>query len=99
MPKKSTGRVYLRDEEKNVLAGSLQEWNSKPNKKERDAYISGTVLPMIQELNLSECGPNVISINKTARLSWEGRVQVCQFPLTIYVQTESDPYPGRVYMV
>jgi hypothetical protein len=48
MVKKPSGRVYLSDEEKKVLAGNLQEWNGNPSKKSRNAFISAEVLPKIQ---------------------------------------------------
>jgi len=33
-------KVYLSDEEKKVLAGLLDEWNSKPNKNTCDSFVS-----------------------------------------------------------
>jgi hypothetical protein len=76
MVKKSSGRVYLNDEEKKVLTGLLDEWNSNPNKKTRDAFVSAEALPKIQQLDLSRFGPDVISRNKAAKVLWDSRVQV-----------------------
>jgi len=80
MVKKTTVRVFLNDEEKKVLAGLLEEWNSKPDKKTRDAFISGEALPRIQQLNLSKFGPDIISRDKAAKLLWDSRVKVCFLP-------------------
>lgn len=76
MAKEKTGRVYLTDEEKTILAGILEEWNSKPNKKARDDFISAETLPKIQQLNASKFGPEIISKDKVADLLWNKRVQV-----------------------
>lgn len=76
MVKKSTGRVYLDDEEKKVLARLLEEWNGKPDKKARDTFVSAEALPRIQQLNLSKFGPDIISRDKAAKALWDGRVKV-----------------------
>jgi len=68
---KAKQRVYLNDEEKKVLESLLGEWNSKPDKKTHDSFISSEVLPKIQQLN-----PEVISRDKEAKMVWEDRVQV-----------------------
>lgn len=69
-------RVFLSDEEKKILASLLDEWNGKPDKKTRDAFVSAEALPKIQELNLEKYGPNVISTDKGAKEGWEKRVKV-----------------------
>jgi hypothetical protein len=76
MVKKPSGRVYLSDEEKKVLAGNLQEWNGNPSKKSRDAFISAEVLPKIQALNLSKFSSEILSRDKAAKILWDSRVQV-----------------------
>ena len=75
--KKGNDRIYLREEERAVLQSMLQEWNGKPNKKTRDAFVSGVAVPKIQELNDKEYGPEIISKNKVAKVQWEKRVSVC----------------------
>jgi len=75
---KGNDRTYLREEERAVLQSLLQEWSSKPDKKTRDAFVSGVVVPKIQELNLQEYGSGIISTNKVARVQWEKRVLVCR---------------------
>jgi hypothetical protein len=69
-------RVYLAEEEKNILASLLDEWNNKPNKKIRDAFIMSEALPKIQALNPSQYGAEIISKDKAAKSMWERRVQV-----------------------
>jgi hypothetical protein len=81
MAKKATKRVYLSDEEKTVLASLLEEWNSKPDKKTRDGYITAEALPKIQQLNIAKFGPDVISKDKAAKILWDDRVQVCFLPI------------------
>lgn len=77
MPKtKAKQRVYLSEEEKKLLAGLLEEWNSKTDKKSRDNFISAEALPKIQALNMSQYGPDIISTDKAAKLRWENRIQV-----------------------
>ena len=77
MVKKTTkDRVYLNDDEKKILAGLLKEWNDKPDKKSRDAFISSEALPKIQQLNISKYGPDIISKDKAAKMLWECRIQV-----------------------
>jgi hypothetical protein len=73
---KTKGRVYLSEEEKKILASLLEEWNGKPDKKSRDSFISAEALPKIQQLNLSTFGPEIISKDKEAKITWERRVQV-----------------------
>ena len=73
---KAKQRVYLNDEEKKVLESLLGEWNSKPDKKTHDSFISSEVLPKIQQLNMLRYGPEVISRDKEAKMVWEDRVQV-----------------------
>ena len=76
MPKIQKERIYLTEEEKNILGGLLEEWNSKPDKKTRDTFISSQALPRIQDLNLPHYGPEIISTDKGAKMKWEKRVQV-----------------------
>src|SRR5258705_51878 len=71
--------VYLSEDEKKVLASLLNEWNSKPDKKSQDSFISSEALCKIQQLNLLKYGPEVISRDKEAKKLWEGQVQV-RFP-------------------
>jgi hypothetical protein len=85
MPKtKTKQRVYLGEEEKQVLAGLLEEWNSKPDKKARDAFISAEALPKIQELDMTKYGPTIIATDKAAKLMWEARIQVRFLPFFSY---------------
>jgi len=78
---KESERIYLREEERSFLQSMLQEWTDQPDKKSRDAFVSGSVLPRIQELNRQEYGPDIISINKVAKGQWERRTAVshCKF--------------------
>jgi len=69
-------KIYLSEEEKTVLRGLLEEWNSHKDKKSRDAFVSAEALPKIQDLNLAQFGPNIISTDKVAKSLWEARVQV-----------------------
>jgi hypothetical protein len=76
---KKNDRIYLRDEETKVLQSLLQEWSDKADKKTRDAFVSGTAVPKIQDLNVTEYGPDMISTNKVAKVQWEKRVSVSHF--------------------
>jgi hypothetical protein len=76
---KKTERIYLRNEETQVLQSLLQEWADKTDKKSKDAFVSGTAVPKIQGLNAKEYGPTVISTNKVAKVQWEKRVSVSHF--------------------
>ena len=73
---KKTNRIYLRDEETGILQSHLQEWSDKPNKRLRDAFVSGTVVAEIQAVNGKDYGSEVISKNKAAKAEWEKRVSV-----------------------
>jgi hypothetical protein len=73
---KTKERVYLSEEEKTILAGLLEEWNRQPGKKSRDSFVSAEALPKIQQLNLSKFGPDIISKDREAKITWERRVQV-----------------------
>jgi len=73
---KSKERTYLTEDEKKILLLLLEEWNEKPNKKARDAFISSDALPKIQQLNLPKYGPDIISKDKAAKVLWEKRIQV-----------------------
>lgn len=65
---KDSERIYLREEEWSFLQSMLQEWTNLPDKKARDAFVSGSVLPRIQELNGQEYASDIISINKVAKM-------------------------------
>lgn len=73
---KTKERVFLTEEEKNVLQSLLQEWVSKPDKKSRDAYLASEVLPKIQQLNPDKYGAEVVSRSKEHKVLWERRAQV-----------------------
>lgn len=75
-PSKNTDRIYLREDETTVLQSLLKEWSDKPDKKSRDAFVSGTVVPNIQSLNLKDYGPDIISTSKVAKVQWDRRVTV-----------------------
>jgi hypothetical protein len=75
-PLKSNDRIYLTEEEKKVLIPLLDTWNEKPNKKARDEFLSSEALPKIQQLNITKCGPDIISKDKAAKALWEKRIQV-----------------------
>jgi hypothetical protein len=79
MPSKSqkNNRIYLSEEEKTILGGLLADWVARPDKKSRDAFISSEVVPLIQQLNMDEYGPEHISKDKVAKELWERRIQVC----------------------
>ena len=76
---KKTERIYLREDETTVLQSLLQEWSDKPDKKTRDAFVSGTAIPRIQAVNGKDYGPEAISTNKVAKVQWEKRVSVSLF--------------------
>ena len=73
---KDNDRTYLREAERSALQAILEEWNNKPDKKSRDAFVSGIAVPQIQQLNEQEFGPEVISKDKVAKVQWEKRVSV-----------------------
>jgi hypothetical protein len=75
-PTKTKERVFLTEEEKKILQSHLQEWDSKPDKTSRDAYLSSVVLPLIQQLHPDKYGPEVVSRNKEQKVLWERRAQV-----------------------
>jgi len=75
---KTKERVYLTDEEKKVLQSQLDEWDSKPDKTSRDAFLFSEVLPKIQQLNPDKYGPDIVSRNKEQKLLWERRAEVRQ---------------------
>lgn len=72
-------RIFLTDEERTILRSLLPEWNGKGNKKSRDAFVSSEAIPQIQQLNLDQYGPEVVSRDKPAKVLWEKRMQVCIF--------------------
>jgi len=69
-------RIYLEGEEIKVLQDSLDEWNGKPDKKSRDAFVVAAVLPKIQQLNLDRFGPENLTKDKSAKILWERRIKV-----------------------
>ena len=69
-------RNYLREDETALLQSLLQKWHEKPDKNTRDAFVTGTVLPQLQQLNLKEYGVDIISTDKVAKVRWEGRISV-----------------------
>lgn len=73
---KAKERVYLREEEKDILAGLLDRWNTQPDKKSRDAFVSAEALPKVQQLNMEKFGPEIIARDKEAKIMWERRCQV-----------------------
>lgn len=69
-------RLYLQEHETTYLRSILQEWNEKSDKQTRDAFVTNSVLPQIQNLNVKECGPELISKDKVAKVKWEARISV-----------------------
>ena len=55
----------------------MADWVARPDKKSRDAFISSEVVPLIQQLNMDEYGPEHISKDKVMKELWERRIQVC----------------------
>lgn len=97
---KKNDRIYLRDEETKVLQSLLQEWADLPNKNSKDAFVSGTAVPRIQELNGKEYGPEVISTSKVAKVQWDKRVCVSHFkPFSSDMQTACPHCLGRLHLV
>jgi hypothetical protein len=82
---KKTDRIYLRQEETEILQSLLQQWSEKSGKKSKDAFVSGTAVPQIQAVNLKEHGPDIISTNKVAKVQWEKRVSVSHFKRFFWV--------------
>lgn len=80
------------------MAGLLEEWNSKPDKKARDAFISSEALPRIQDLDLSQYGPEIISTDKGAKMKWEKRVQV-RFLTKSFRDPAHETREGRIHLV
>ena len=64
---KKTDRIYLREEETTILQSLLQEWSDKPDKKSKDAFVSGTAVPKIQAMNNKDYGPEVTGTGTGAR--------------------------------
>ena len=56
---KESERIYLREEERSFLQSMLQERTDQLDKKSWNAFVSGSVLPRIQELNGQEYGPDI----------------------------------------
>ena len=77
---KTKERVYLTEEEKKVLQLHLEEWDSKPDKTSRDAFLVSEVLSKIQQLNPNKYGPDIVSRNKELKLLWERRAEVSEYP-------------------
>jgi hypothetical protein len=76
--KKTNQRIYLTEDEKKVLGQLLAEWAEKNGKKERDAFVSSEAIPKIQQLNLTQFSPEIISQDKAAKSLWERRIEVSQ---------------------
>jgi len=77
MPKTTVKeRIYLTEEERQILQSLLEEWNGKQGKKARDAFVASEAIPKVQQLNLEKFGPEVISKDKAANVLWERRIQV-----------------------
>jgi len=76
---KKNDQIYLNEKERSLLQSLLQDWSGMPNKKTCDTFVSGTVLPKIQELNLQDYGSDVIATNKVAKAQWEKRISVSYF--------------------
>jgi hypothetical protein len=95
---KQNDRTYLRQEERTILQTMLQEWTEQPDKKAKDAFVSGSVVPKIQELNANEYGQDIISINKVARVQWEKRVSV-SLRVTDSAFRLTRPILGRIHLV
>lgn len=74
--KKKSEKTYLTEEEVKVLEEKLAEWNDRPDKRSREAFVVGDVLPMIQQLNMEKYGPEHISKDKEAKTLWERRIKV-----------------------
>jgi len=98
MPKTQKERIYLSEDEKNILTGLLEEWNSKPNKKARDGFVSSEALPRIQALDLVKYGPDIISTDKGAKTKWEKRVQV-RISTECYQGLANRTMEGNIHMV
>jgi len=45
LKKKLKDRVYLTEEEKAILKDHVSEWNQKPDKMTRQAYVASEILP------------------------------------------------------
>jgi hypothetical protein len=74
--RKVPGRIYLKEDETRILETYLGEWNEKPDKRSRDAYVVSDVLPKVQALDLERFGPELLSKDKQAKQLWENRVKV-----------------------
>jgi hypothetical protein len=75
--KKSKDRVYLTEEEKAILREHVAEWNQKPDKMTRHAYIASEILPKIQELDSEKFGPDRLAWDKEAKALFDRRIKVC----------------------
>jgi hypothetical protein len=69
-------RTYLTEEEVQVLEQRLTEWNDKADKKSREAFVIGEILPLIQQLNMEKFGPEMLEKDKAAKILWEKRIKV-----------------------
>jgi len=98
MGKTQKEKIYLNEEEKKILGSLLEEWNSKPDKKARDSFISGEALPRIQQLDLIKFRPDVISKDKGAKVKWEKRVQV-RYPTFSVRDPSHKTIQGGLYLV
>jgi hypothetical protein len=69
-------RNYLNDAERQVLKNHLSIWVEKQDKKARDAYVSGEVLPNIHALHPDQFSPQMLSTDKQAKELWDRKVKV-----------------------
>jgi hypothetical protein len=69
-------RIYLTNAEKDLLQQYLPTWSKKDDKRSREAYLLSTVIPGIQEINLQQFSPEIISRDKEAKKLWERRIEV-----------------------
>ena len=71
-------KTYLTEEEIKVLEEHLTEWNEKPDKKSREAFVVSVILPLVQQVQLEKFGPEKISKDKEAKTLWEKRIKVSE---------------------
>ena len=53
------------------------------DKKSQEAYILTTVVSKIQDMNLQQFGPEIISREKEAKTLWEKKLQVKDYVLPL----------------
>lgn len=69
-------KTYLTEEEIKVLEEHLTEWNEKPDKKSREAFVVSSILPLVQQVQIEKFGAEKISKDKEAKMLWEKRIKV-----------------------